>query len=146
MNIYFVCTGNTCRSPMAAAILINKNLENIAVKSAGVYAVEGQPMSHYAQMTLMQHQIATSHQSSQVSEVDIEWADVVLTMTTRHKELLVQGYSEAASKIFTLNEYVFGQEKDVLDPYDGDSFIYEQTYAELVATIDKLVMKLEKEV
>ena len=144
MNIYFVCTGNTCRSPMAAAILAQKNIEGIAVKSAGVYAGEGEPISHYAQMTLVQKQIFASHISSQVNEPDLEWADIILTMTTRHKQLLVQGYSEYASKIYTLNEYIFGQAEDVMDPYGGDLSIYEQTYAQLAAAIDQLVIKLQK--
>ena len=145
MNIYFVCTGNTCRSPMAAALLAHKNVANVTVKSAGVYAMEGQQMSQHAQATLAQRHILTSHVSSQVNETDVEWADVILTMTMRHKQLLVQFYPEAVHKIYTLNEYVFGQTADVMDPYGGDLATYEQTYEQLAKTIDKLVIKLQKE-
>lgn len=145
MNIYFVCTGNICRSPMAAAILSSKNLAHLTVKSAGVYAGEGESMSHYAQMTLAQNNMSVAHRASQVNEADIEWADIILTMTARHKQLLVQGFREASSKIYTLNEYIFGEQEDVIDPYGGDLAMYEQTYMELSAAIELLIAKLEKE-
>ena len=41
MNIYLICTGNTCRSPMAEAILRSKNIENVTVRSAGIHAQSG---------------------------------------------------------------------------------------------------------
>ena len=41
MNIYLICTGNTCRSPMAEAILRSKNIENMSVRSAGIHALDG---------------------------------------------------------------------------------------------------------
>lgn len=130
---------------MAAALLAHKKLENVAVQSAGVYAAEGEPMSQHAQMTLAKYAISAAHMSSQVSEPALKWADLILTMTTRHKQLLTVQYPEVATKIYTLNEYVYGQSVDVLDPYGGDLAIYEQTYKELTATIEQLVIKLQKE-
>lgn len=130
---------------MAAALLAHKNIEYVKVKSAGVYAVEGQSMSKHAQTTLAQRHISTAHASSQVNVEDVKWADVILTMTMRHKQLLVQSYPQDAHKINTLNEYVTGQTADVIDPYGGDLAMYEQTYEQLAATIDQLVMTLQKE-
>ena len=50
MNILFVCTGNTCRSPMAEAILKARDIENINVQSAGIYAMDGGAMSRNSQI------------------------------------------------------------------------------------------------
>ena len=145
MNIYFVCTGNTCRSPMAAAILASKNLSDIAVKSAGIYAMDGQLMSANAQLALAEENILVSHKSNQVNKEDVEWADLILTMTARHKEWLTHMYSESTFKIYTLNEYVYGSTKDVIDPYGGDLAIYKQTYVNLTNAIDKLLIQLNRE-
>ena len=60
MNIYFVCTGNTCRSPMAEAILKNKKLPNVNVKSAGIYALEGGEMSENARASSYRGKYSTS--------------------------------------------------------------------------------------
>lgn len=138
MNIYFVCTGNTCRSPMAAAILSHKNLHNIAVKSAGVYALEGGEMSHNAQEVLNENGIAHAHKSSVVTEDDLKWADLVLTMTYSHKELLLRSFPKFADKVFTLKEYTTSETGlDVSDPYGGDLTVYRQTFEELSKLIEQ---------
>lgn len=47
-RILFVCTGNTCRSPMAEAILKSKKIDGLEVKSAGIYAATGSEASAHA--------------------------------------------------------------------------------------------------
>lgn len=144
MNIYFICTGNTCRSPMAAAILAHKNSPNIAVKSAGIYATQGQEMSVHAKQVLAEEQIAAAHHSSPVNTADVEWADLILTMTERQKDVMTQMYPTSASKIYTLNEYVDGQMADVVDPYGADVAVYRQTYQQLTDALNKLFVQLKR--
>ncbi|WP_342473106.1 low molecular weight protein arginine phosphatase [Metasolibacillus sp. FSL H7-0170] len=142
MNIYFVCTGNTCRSPMAEAIFKAKRLPNIEVRSAGIYALEGGEMSENAQRVLNSENIPHEHISRQVTVEDIEWADLILTMTTVHKELLVRSYEVAMQKTYTLKEYVTPYTApDVSDPYGGDLHTYKQTFFELRHLIEELVQK-----
>ena len=146
MNIYFVCTGNTCRSPMAEAILTSLNMENVNVKSAGIYALEGGAMSDHAQAVLAEEHISLPHISKAVNENDLKWADLVLTMTVKHKELLLASYPQINGKVFTLKEFTAPYaSKDISDPFGGDVYQYKQTFNELKHYILLLQTKLEKQ-
>ncbi|MGE6487330.1 low molecular weight protein arginine phosphatase [Paenisporosarcina sp. NPDC076898] len=146
MNIYFVCTGNTCRSPMAEAIFQSHNKEGMDVRSAGIYAMEDGDISENAKQVIREAGIDFTHYSRQVSEEDIRWADLVLTMTTAHKQLIMQAFPFAADKIFTLKEYVrpYGPH-DVSDPFGGDAHMYRQTFLELTQLTNELHIKLNEE-
>ena len=143
MNIYFVCTGNTCRSPMAEAILKDKQLPNVEVRSAGIYALEGGEMSENSMLVLQQENIEQAHISRQVNEEDIEWAHLILTMTMAHKEMVVRTFPQAKDKIYTLKEYTVPfSSQDVFDPFGGDLHTYKQTYLELKRLIEELEAKI----
>ena len=88
MNILFVCTGNTCRSPLAEAILKNKNEKNINVKSVGVFATEGANTSWQANEVLRENDIHFDHQSKMLTVEDVEWATYIFTMTKVIKSYL----------------------------------------------------------
>jgi protein arginine phosphatase len=141
-RILFVCTGNTCRSPMAAALLAHKRLPDVEVKSAGVFAAEGSDASPYAKAVLKEKGIDANHRSSLLKKEDIEWATHILAMTARHKQLIINQFPEAKAKTFTLKEFVVGKQGDVSDPFGGSVEIYRQTREELAALIDGLIEKL----
>ncbi|MCM3116172.1 low molecular weight protein arginine phosphatase [Neobacillus sp. MER 74] len=143
-RILFVCTGNTCRSPMAEAILKNKQMDEIEVRSAGIYAANGSEASTHAKKVLEDNGIAHNHRSSLLTGVDVNWADLILTMTSSHKMAILQQYPEVSHKVFTLKEYSGeGFNSDVVDPYGGSLAMYEQTFRELDELIDKAIGKLK---
>ena len=144
MNIYFICTGNTCRSPMAAAILKHKQLNNVNVRSAGIFAAQGIAMSQQAQQVLAQNHITHEHQSSPFNQQDADWADLILTMTSTHKGMVLRLADNVSQKTYTLNEYV-ENDGDIQDPYGGDLTVYSQTYEQLQEAIEKLVEKIRTE-
>ena len=143
MNIYFICTGNTCRSPMAEALFQAKNLPNMDVRSAGIYAMDGGDISENAKQVISDKGIDFIHFSRQVNEEDLRWADLVLTMTTAHKQMLGQTFPYVIEKTFTLKEFTkpYGPQ-DVSDPFGGDVQTYRKTFLELDILIEELATKL----
>jgi len=146
MNILFVCTGNTCRSPIAEALLKSRNIDGLQVRSAGIYASDGGRISQNSQLVLEEEKIPFTHAATSIDEALIDWADLVLTMTASHKHSLILGFPHAISKIYMYKEFVTPEDvKDVSDPYGGDLFTYKSTFRELQVLTDELVNKLQGE-
>ncbi|TXK76004.1 low molecular weight protein arginine phosphatase [Paenibacillus sp. N3.4] len=109
LRILFVCTGNTCRSPLAEGLLrMRVHQEGIAaeVRSAGVSAVTGGSISRNSASLLEEAGFKEPISSLAIQGSEVKWADLILTMTVGHKRSVIQRYPEAIEKIFTLKEYV----------------------------------------
>ncbi len=108
-TILFVCTGNTCRSPMAEAILkemVREKGEGYEVISAGTSAGEGEPAAGEAVRALEEEGIVLSgHRSRPVTGELLDRADLVITMTRGHKERVLEMRPQAGAKTFTLKEF-----------------------------------------
>lgn len=145
MKILFVCTGNTCRSPMAEVILKHKQIDNVEVRSAGIYAMPNAEMSAHAQQVVNEANMTQQHLATQLSLTEMEWADLILTMTTAHKDTIIANYPNAERKVFTLKEYTgAGSTGNVGDPYGGSIAIYKETFAEITELVERLVKKFEE--
>jgi len=129
-TILFVCTGNTCRSSMAEALLKDKiqslktngntlgDWEDIRVISAGTSAAPMQKASPQAIEVMSERDISLrEHRSKPLIEELIREADLILTMTTNHKNYVLDMDPEAEDKVFTLKEYIYSPENEdsVLD-------------------------------
>ena len=94
-NILIICTGNTCRSPMAQALLKGmlaaRSVQGIAVTAAGLAASCGGSVSAEAANVMAEMNIdITGYETHLVSRADLDNADLVLCMTEQHKNLLAQ--------------------------------------------------------
>src|SRR5690625_3708820 len=114
MNVLFVCTGNTCRSPMAEALVKHKSPQTF-VQSAGIFAGKNSRANHHTIEALKKKGIALDHLSQPVTEELLHWADLVITMTTQHKQSIIIEYPNFQEKYYTLKEYVSDADKQVWD-------------------------------
>lgn len=132
IKIMFVCTGNTCRSPMAEVIAKDVFGEMpISIISRGVSVYETSMASKNAIDVMQSIGIDLSnHISTQVTISDMLGSDLIFTMTAEHKKALQALSPQSSDKIFTITEYS-GATKDILDPYGLDLHYYNLCALEL---------------
>ena len=150
MNILFVCTGNTCRSPMAEVImrhtLAERGVSEITVASAGTGAFEGAPASEGAYLVALEHGLDLSaHRAQRLSDRLVRDADLILTMSAHHRDRVID--EGGMGKVFLLGTYAgrTGEDAAVNDPYGASLDEYRITYDELDRLIQAAVGRLEAE-
>lgn len=151
-RLLLVCTGNTCRSPMAAALLRSMLADRlgpeaaarVGVASAGLQVAEpGGPAAPHARQAMRERGLSLEdHRARQLEASDLAGADLVLTMTRQHLASLRCRYPEAADRLYALREYgAAGRdgEGDIADPYGGDLATYRACAAQLAEELSRLV-------
>ena len=132
---------------MAQALLEDKakNLGlDINVKSAGIFALDGENASKGAIETLKADGIdISSHRANIIHRDLLEEADLILTMSISHKEALLSKYDFIKGKTYTLKEYAYGIEEDIIDPFGGNINAYNDTKEEIKKALDEIVRQLK---
>lgn len=149
VRILFVCTGNTCRSPMAAALLQDRLkawgvADQFTVSSAGIAAWTGQAASTAAVEVMAQQGLSLKdHSARQIDNRQVYASDLVLALTVSHKESLLCIAPGARNRIFTLGEYA-GKPGDVTDPMGRSREVYQACANQLTELIEAARDKILK--
>lgn len=138
MKILFVCTGNTCRSPMAQGImqakLNERGIKDIEVESAGVATLGGDAVSPNAVEAVKKYNADISnHRSRQISKYLLDESDLIIGMTQSHIDALKPYVNE--NKLRVLGD-------GIPDPYGGDLRVYEICAASIAVALDCLLNEL----
>ncbi len=150
MRVTFVCTGNTCRSPMAEALLKKKcESENLDVKvfSRGTSVHSMDMINPKSLEALKLNGINDfTHTAQQINSDDVKNSDIVLTMTYNQKKELARLYPEQKYKIFTLSEYVLDSIEDITDPYGKSQIFYNFCLEEINKLIELLYEEIKEQI
>jgi len=144
-SILFVCTGNTCRSPLAEGLLkkMLTSHHKFAVTSAGLHAMEGMPANPHTLAVLREKGIDFSlFRSQRVTVALVEQATHVFAMTHDHLRGLSTLYPTYQKKFFLLNEGT--TQDDVTDPIGGSLAAYQECGQRIQQALENILMLINK--
>ncbi len=142
-KIIFVSTSDTCRGPVAAAIMRSMpDMEDTQIISRGVVSLFPEPVNPKAVAVAKGNGIEIGdYQSHQIAATDFGTNTLVLVMTDIMKKQIYDTYTEAVN-VYTIKEFV-GEVGDLEVPYGGELTDYGSTYEEMRRIIEKIVEKIE---
>ena len=149
-HILFVCTGNTCRSPLAEGILKNllksKGIEHIEVSSAGTAGLDNFPASENAVLAAKVWDVDISgHRSRPMNSRVIESADLILAMSPEHVNYILKLSPKAKNRTYLIKGFptpFSPSQEGIRDPIGGPLDLYNQTYLEL----DEILRRIERDI
>lgn len=147
MRVIFVCTGNTCRSPLAEAIArasgTRRGLTDVQFESAGTSAWDGAPASDGALLVGLERGLdLNGHRSRQLGRDLVDAADLLLAMGPHHLERIEA--LGGVGKSFLLTQYASHgrEERAIADPFGGDLDAYRIAVDELTLEIERVFDRL----
>ena len=147
--ILFVCTGNVCRSPMAAGLLRQRlDREGLGssyrVESAGVAALDDQPASSHAITVMAERGIDISdHVAHTITAADVAEAELILVMSQDHEQIIRNTWPQYGWKVHRLSE-MGGKRKDIQDPYTRSIEKYRDCADIISGYIDRSLKRIQQ--
>lgn len=147
-KIVFVCTGNTCRSPMAEGIAEKISAERgygLEIISRATKIDPDEVVANPNAVLVMANRgiDISAHQSKMMAAEDAKDASLILTMTEGHKENVLKLFPAAAPYTFTLIEYVTGKPGNISDPWGKELAEYEKTASQLEELVPAALEKFK---
>lgn len=144
-KIIFVCVGNTCRSPMAATIMLHF-LPEFRIESRGMVVLFPEPYNPKAVAVAARHNmIMPSNTACQLDNSDFSKETLVLVMNASMKQKIYDTYNEAIN-VYTLSEYAGVGDYEVADPYGRGVDEYNKCFEELYGLVEKAVQVVKKNI
>ncbi len=149
MKIVFICSGNTCRSPMAEGIfkkmLYGDNLslsdskDRIDISSAGFSTYSGEEIDEYAIIVCRKHDIDLSdYKTTNIKDIDFNTVDLVLTATVDNRKKIKKFYPNLNA--YTIKEYSgLYEDLDIKDPSDGGLGEYVVCFFEIKEALENIL-------
>lgn len=146
-SVLFVCTGNTCRSPLAEAwfnkCASDQGLTGYRACSAGLYANNGSRASEHSRMVAAENGASLEDFRSRMLTYEmVEDASLIVGLTDGHCRKIAMAVPEAAEKIKRIMEFADAG-GDVGDPYGGMLDDYRRAFADIKIAVENLVEQLK---
>lgn len=139
MNLLFICTGNTCRSPIAeglSRVIGERKGIEIHSLSAGLFTAPGAKVSSQSVEAIASKVDISNHVSRPLKMEYVQAADYVIPMTSDHKAILLRQFPFEQEKIMTLSEWA-GEQGDVEDPFGQDQEVYNACALQIEEWLEK---------
>ena len=150
VQFLFVCTGNTCRSPMAELYfkhLAAQNNLTISVKSAGLCAYQNDTISHNSKAVLLANNVPCENfTSTLLTQELIDESNFIIGISYSHYQNILHKFPNAQGKCFPLISFLNDESAsmDIIDPFGGSLAVYQDVFEMMKPALDNMIILMKE--